>query len=326
MKSYTEKVFDTFCLIIIFFLFGITGITHFDMIYSISLILGLFLLFRYMIIIVDINKKATKLFYAGIILNYFIFCFQSRQWYSALLWITIISIIKTHNKNKIILNCIFYSVPIVTYIAIIHFQFKKDSIQNIVLNIIVLNLIMIGYFVINYYYKKYIGYKQKSNKILYQFAINELVEKNLNNKLAINNYLIQRNTRLEERETINRNIHNCVGHTITAAIMALEAAEVLADVSPTKAKGKIEVANSRMHESLNGIRQAVRASDDETSSLLLSQLFEILTRSIEKFSLDTDVKIRHNLNFDYVKCDFEIDKKHIEFLNCAMLEAFSNGV
>lgn len=326
IKSHAETMFDTFFVIIAFLIFGLTGIFNFNMLYNISMIFGFFLIFRYMIIIIDSSKKVTGLLYAGIILTYLIFCFISRQWYSVVLWVTIISVIKSSFKYRRILNCLKFLVPTITYIVMTYFFDIDNSIQNILLNILFINLIMIFYFIIIYYYKKYIAYKEKNNRILYKFALNELVGKNLNKELAIKNQLIERNTRLEESETISRKIHNCVGHSITASIMALEAAEVLCDVSPQQAKEKVEVANSRMHESLNGIRQAVRALDDETNSLLLSQFLKILTQSIEKFSLDANVRIRHNLNFDNINCDFEIDRKHIEFLKSAMLEAFSNGV
>lgn len=69
---------------------------------------------------------------------------------------------------------------------------------------------------------------------LVQSNINELHEKRLNEQLLIQKSVDERNARLLERENISRNIHNSVGHSITAAIMTLDAADMLYDIKPKK--------------------------------------------------------------------------------------------
>ena len=87
------------------------------------------------------------------------------------------------------------------------------------------------------------------------------MQKKLAKELVIKNYLADKNARLEERENISRNIHNSVGHSITAAIMTLDAADMLYDTAPDKAREKMNTANERIRTGLEAIRQAVRVLD-----------------------------------------------------------------
>lgn len=76
-----------------------------------------------------------------------------------------------------------------------------------------------------------------------------------------------------ERENISRNIHNSVGHSITAAIMTLDAADMLYDVNPYEARKRMNDANNRIRVSLESIRRALRVLDDEK---LLTDSLEII--------------------------------------------------
>ncbi len=73
--------------------------------------------------------------------------------------------------------------------------------------------------------ESYFSAKTEAEKAVRQSAVGELAEKRLNRELKLKNYLADKNARLEERETISRNIHNSVGHSITAAVMTLDAAD-----------------------------------------------------------------------------------------------------
>ncbi|MBR0515490.1 MAG: histidine kinase dimerization/phosphoacceptor domain-containing protein, partial [Eubacterium sp.] len=102
--------------------------------------------------------------------------------------------------------------------------------------------------------------------------INEMHEKRLNRELIKQNYLADKNARLVERENISRNIHNSVGHSITAAIMTLDAADMLYDVKPDEARKRMNDANERIRGSLESIRRAVRTLDAETKMLPVADL------------------------------------------------------
>lgn len=155
-------------------------------------------------------------------------------------------------------------------------------------------------------------------------AINELYEKKLNQELRIKSYLAERNARLEERENISRNIHNSVGHTITAAVMTLDAAELLVDVDSVKAKERVVTAKERMKEGLGAIRCAVRVLDKESHGVQLEDFLRELAAVADGFVMDTELMIKTDVN---VTPELpEIPNVHTEFLTGAVQELLTNGV
>lgn len=171
---------------------------------------------------------------------------------------------------------------------------------------------------------RYISREKQISEALSSAAVNELNEKLLNRELIVKNSLIERNARLEERETISRNIHNSVGHTITSAIMALDASQMLYPVSPDNAMKKVEVADERMRESLDKIRNAVRVLDKEVTEISVNDMMQMLITTIDSFVVDTEISVRHNLK--HIETDSSVEPKFCEFLNGALSEALTNGV
>ena len=148
------------------------------------------------------------------------------------------------------------------------------------------------------------------------------------NTLQIENILIDKNARLEEREKISVDIHNSVGHTITAAIMALEAADSVYEVKPEVAKEKMLIAKSHMHESLSSIRKAVRLLNNEENDVTtIRELVNSLIICINQFELDFEAKVKCNLNnLTQEEYSRNIDSKHSMFLYSALKEALTNSV
>ncbi|MBD5135141.1 MAG: hypothetical protein HDT39_04150 [Lachnospiraceae bacterium] len=155
-------------------------------------------------------------------------------------------------------------------------------------------------------------------------AINEMYQKKLNHELIIKNYLADRNARLEERENISRSIHNSVGHSITAAIMTLDAADMILDSSPDKAREKVNKANERMRGSLDSIHQAVRVLDNGNDFKSIEDFLKDLTEITQNFVMDTQIK----MHTDYLVSDNNINlpDTQAEFLIGAVQEFLSNGV
>ena len=179
-----------------------------------------------------------------------------------------------------------------------------------------------------YYIEKLVHlYENKETQILKsvkQSVLNELFAKNISKELTEKVYLVEENARYEERENIARSMHNAVGHTITSAIMALNATKVIYDMNPSLAKEKISVAEDRMHRSLNEIRQAVRILDKEITELSIKELSNMLKITCEQFMLDTEIQILYN--FQEVIDDVFISNRHCEFIHSALSEALTNGV
>ncbi len=155
-------------------------------------------------------------------------------------------------------------------------------------------------------------------------AVNELYEKKLNQELRMKSYLAERNARMEERENISRNIHNSVGHTITAAVMTLDAAEMLMEVDSAKAKERIVTAKERMKEGLSAVRLAVRVLDKENNRVPMGDFLSELSAVADNFVMDTELMVKTDV--DVVPEVQSLPKEHTEFLTGAVRELLTNGV
>lgn len=118
----------------------------------------------------------------------------------------------------------------------------------------------------------------------------------MNRELVIKNYLADKNARLEERENISRNIHNSVGHSITAAIMTLDAADLLSEKDPNQAREKLNAANRRIRTGLEAIRHAVRVLDEESESISAWDFLQELNDLTDSFVMDTTVQVYQDYN------------------------------
>ncbi|MBO5352117.1 MAG: hypothetical protein J6J42_05430 [Lachnospiraceae bacterium] len=184
-----------------------------------------------------------------------------------------------------------------------------------------LSLLMRG---VEYLLKNYLSARNQIARAVSITAVNELYEKKLNQELVMKHYLAEKNARLEERENISRNIHNSVGHSITAAIMALDAADLLFDASPDKAREKMNLAAERIRGSLASIRHAVRVLDNEAPLVSISDFTEQLLAVTDHFLMDTTRQVL--TDFSNVYPGLELPHEHAEFLTGALEELLSNGV
>lgn len=170
----------------------------------------------------------------------------------------------------------------------------------------------------------YINYRDKIILSMQKLALGGLAEKKLNHVLIMQNNIIERNARLEERENISRNIHNSVGHTITAASMALDAAGMLWDVDPGRAADKTRIANERIQMGLESVRHAVRVLDEESENIHINDFKMELESIIDNFTMDTEIKIYFDM--EITRPELWIPHEHTEFLTGAVGELLVNGV
>jgi signal transduction histidine kinase len=132
--------------------------------------------------------------------------------------------------------------------------------------------------------------------------------------------------RMDEREKISRDIHNSVGHTITAAIFALEAADVLRPSNPDAADEKTQRAIQRMRESMDIIRSNVRMLD-KSNVLTVLDLKKALTVCCRQIELDSEVYVQidfSGLNENVLQ--FPIHAERVSFLYGAVQECITNGM
>ena len=166
--------------------------------------------------------------------------------------------------------------------------------------------------------------EETAQERLLRASVSEMNERRINRELSQQSYAAERNARLLERENISRSIHNNVGHTITAAIMTLDAADMLFDAKPEEARKRMNDANDRIRGSLDSIRSAVRALDEEGGELPIADLQRYLRNAIEDFTMDTERTV--SFAVDCYSEDIAVPREHVEFLTGVLQEAFTNGV
>ena len=159
---------------------------------------------------------------------------------------------------------------------------------------------------------------------LQRASLSEMHEIKRNNEMIRQSFYENKNARLMERENISRNIHNSVGHSITAAIMTLDAADMLFDKDPQEAHKRMNDAAGRIRGSLEAIRSAVRALDTEDEDVSIKDLLCYTDNIINEFTMDTQISC--DLIKDLYSESLMLPKEHAEFLSGALSEMLTNGV
>lgn len=154
-------------------------------------------------------------------------------------------------------------------------------------------------------------------------SLDGLHEKILREQIGKQQSLKERNARLEERERISRDIHNSVGHTLSAASVTLDAATMLIDRNPELASDKVNQANDRVHNAIESIRGAVRTLDADDGTVLVKDYVSSLADLCKNFCLDTNVKV-HN-NFGRISDGGRIDLDTASFFSGVLSELLTNG-
>ena len=165
---------------------------------------------------------------------------------------------------------------------------------------------------------------EKLRQALTAAAVEALEQRSLREEIAKNQKVNENNARLEERERISRDIHNYVGHTLSAATVTLDAASLLVPSDKEKALEKIDSANSRVHEAISSVRSVVRTLDAEDDRIALDDYLLSLEKMIDEFKSDTTYKVYHN--FSQVKSKTRIPIQTASFLSSSLSELLTNGV
>ncbi|MCM1084636.1 MAG: histidine kinase [Clostridium sp.] len=218
---------------------------------------------------------------------------------------------------RIILGmCMFFATALLVY--------RNMTFAMVIVGMLLLAVGFLLLVLINRLMEQMEKRKQRESEKLMASHVSEMHEKRLNEQLVMQNFLAEKNARLVERENISRNIHNSVGHSITAAIMTLDAADVLYDVKPEEARKRMNDANSRIRGSLESIRRAVRVLDEENVEISAVDLKCEMEMIINEFMMDTDIYV--DWDFRQLTDDINIPHDHAVFLTGALQELLTNGV
>lgn len=172
--------------------------------------------------------------------------------------------------------------------------------------------------------RKWSEKRENDKQRMQGYSLREMQEIQRNKELARQNFYADKNARLIERENISRNIHNSVGHSITAAIMTLDAADALFDKKPEEAHQKMNDATERIRGSLGAIRSAVRALDEETGDVAVKDLICYFDNILDEFMMDTERTC--DRLYEFYDREAQLPREHAEFLTGALEECLTNGV
>ena len=131
--------------------------------------------------------------------------------------------------------------------------------------------------------------------------------------------------RMQERERISRDIHNSVGHTITAAIFALEAAKMQRPKEPEAADEKTDRAIQRMRESMDIIRNSVRMMNDQ-NVMDVQELEKLLILCCRQTEQDSDITIDADFSGLERAADTPMSSERVSFLYGMVQECVTNGM
>ncbi|MEA3422834.1 MAG: histidine kinase [Bacillota bacterium] len=174
-------------------------------------------------------------------------------------------------KNAVRISVFITMVSMYKFIFLIKERFSLGTISQ-VLFLLLINVVIISYGILNNRYRK-----EKEEK--------EKLYKELENM-----------TREQERLRIARDIHDTLGHEMTALIMQLEMASRLMDKDFEKTREIIDSAKVGAREGLTKIRGVVEAirEDDVNYNKLINGL-------IEDFRAKTNLDIKYEYNIDFNK-------------------------
>ena len=146
-----------------------------------------------------------------------------------------------------------------------------------------------------------------------------------NEILALESQTAELRGRIAERERISRDIHNSVGHTITAAIFALEAAKMQRPTQPEEADEKTDRAIQRMRESMEVIRNSVRMMDNR-SIMEVQELEKLLTLCARQTEQDAEINIETDFKGLEEVSEAPMSSQRVGFLYSMVQECVTNGM
>lgn len=126
---------------------------------------------------------------------------------------------------------------------------------------------------------------------------------------------------LEERSRIAHEIHDVVGHTLTAAIIQMEATKRIAEQQNCVPWDKLELLSGLIQKGLNDIRRAVKLikSDDEPQLTMEAELRELI-----QFTEDTmGIEIEADISLSPKQEPGKLTK---QVLYHALQEGLTNGI
>ncbi|KPU44263.1 sensor histidine kinase LiaS [Oxobacter pfennigii] len=192
-------------------------------------------------------------------------------------------------KRGMIIGAAAVLISMIKYGYLIYYRFSLSNISQMAFFMMVNVLVLLSAG-----FAKHNREEKRKKDILYT----ELLDAHKRLKRYI--YEVNRLTVVEERNRIARDIHDTLGHNMTALIMQLQMAEHFLNENASKVEKMIVDAKATARDSLSGIREVVetlRGSDTVLFSL------KDIKNLVREFSQKTGTGIKLDINGeDTIKC------------------------
>lgn len=188
--------------------------------------------------------------------------------------------------------------------------------QNIgqLLNLMIVYTVV---FLLLYILRKAIEQNNQVNGIKENLLMKTIDGINYNRNITQAYDKVEELTRLNERIKISREMHDTVGHTLTTALVELQAGSLIIDKDLNSAKEKISEGTEQVRKALREMRIAVRTYADEESYNYYQELFLLIEETKKLCNLKIIISIE----------DFSKESKDIQkTVYRVVQEALTNGV
>lgn len=224
--------------------------------------------------LLDIALVYTLEYHSRLLINYFFHSFY--------IIILLEAALALKRKSAAVVGILAVVASIIKYILLLYFKFNLSNVSQtaffLMMNIFILVIVSFAQYNKEEKEKKDILYKEllETHKQLKQYT-DEV------NRLAV----------IGERNRIARDIHDGLGHNMTALIMQLEMMEHMLAEDSQKARGLLERAKKTARESMAGIREVVDTLRGEDEAPIAEGSIKSL---VSEFSARTGIKVKLNLS------------------------------
>ncbi len=255
-----------FVLVAVFLLFTANNIIKYFINKESKFYCTLFIIDLLLIYFLELNSR--------LLINYFLHSFY--------IIILLEASVTLEIRNGIIMGSAAVIVSMIKFAYLIYFKFNISNISQMVffliINILVLTVVL---------FAQYNRQEREKKDILYK----ELLD--AHKKLKEYTVEVKRLSIVEERNRIARDIHDNLGHNMTALIMQLQMAEHYIKTDSPKSQELLINSIKTAKDSLSGIREVVETLRETRAIPATDKAIKALA---EEFSVKTGIETELNIN------------------------------
>lgn len=212
----------------------------------------------------------------------------------------------------------------ITFLSFLAFSLERYisreylTISDFASGMIFSSLAFIVTYAVMYIAKFEIRQREKLSQTMYELKVKTKLLENAYVKLKDTSKELEEMTILKERNTIAREIHDTVGHTLTTVLLEMEAGERLIKIDPDLAANKIRLAKGQVRKGLSDIRESVRTLKEGREIIEFVPSIHLLIDEITKHG---DIFIKYEIS-ELPRLTVQQEKA----LYRALQEGLTNGI